>query len=164
MLASKLLINQVTDNDDIKKITDFLCSESGGHDYTINRREAEKDLKLKIRKPSENQYKIIKAIYDDISDELQLGETFDPAKINGEYAVRRALLESIEGGSDFYFTEGRISHLKIQNPNSEFNEALQNEIIFEGWRHDNHFINANTDEELLKGSKDDYVSTDEFQL
>ena len=40
MLAEKLLQNQVTNKETIKKIIAFLCSESGSHDYTINRRES----------------------------------------------------------------------------------------------------------------------------
>ena len=163
MLATKLLINQVTNNDDIRKITDFLCSESGGHDYTINRREAEKDLKLNIKKPTNKQYHIIKRIYDDISEELQLGITFDPNKINGEYAVRRGLLESVNGGSDYFLTEGRIIHLMLQNAPEGFNEALRNEIIFEGWRHDNK-VEESSVIDTEEGDTDVYESTNQFQL
>lgn len=163
MLASKLLKNQVTNTVDIKKITEFLCSDSGGHDYTINRREAETDLKLNIKKPTQGQYHLIKKIYDDISAELQLGNPFDPHKINGEYAVRRALLESVKGGSDYFISEGRIVHLKIQNVPGVVNTALQNEPIFEGWRHDN-LIEGSYDNVNGEGEKNEYESTDQFQL
>lgn len=60
MLAEKLLINQVTDSTKIKQIIDFLCSDSGSHDYTINRREAKNTLGLNIIKPDEELYKLIK--------------------------------------------------------------------------------------------------------
>ena len=133
MLAKRLLKNQVLSDDDIKKIVDFLCSESGSHDYTINRREASNDLKLKIIKPTPTQYSIIKSIYDDICDELQLNSPFNPARVNGEYSARRSLLESIEGGSDYFVTEGVIN--PISGPKGE--QLLHNKIIFEGWRHDN---------------------------
>lgn len=78
MLAEKLLINQITDPNKIKQIIAFLCSESGSHDYTINRREAKDNLGLNVIKPDDSLYAIIKAIYDDIGCELGFGETFDP--------------------------------------------------------------------------------------
>ena len=131
MLSKKLLVNQVTDEEIIKRITDFLCSDSGSHDYTINRREAENELGLNIKKPTERQYQIIKEIYDDISEELQLTQRFNPIEINGEYAARRSILESIEGGSDYFVTEGRCAHIKTPDGNV----SIENRIAFEGWRH-----------------------------
>mgnify|MGYP002624152997 CR=1 FL=1 len=131
MLAEKLLVNQVTDPQKIKNIISFLCSDSGSHDYTINRREAKDDLALKIEKPNTDQYKLIKRIYDDISDELLFNQAFNIGTINGAYSVRRCLLESIEGGSDYFVTEGQVLH--ITGPNGE--ELIQNRVLFEGWRH-----------------------------
>ena len=78
MLAEKLLTNQITDSSKIKDIISFLCSDSGSHDYTINRREAKNSLGLNIEKPDDEMYGIIKAIYDDISNELGFGVPFDP--------------------------------------------------------------------------------------
>lgn len=132
MLAKKLLKNQVQDKKSVRKIIDFLCSDSGSHDYTISRREAEKDLSLNVEKPSDEQYKIIKAIYDDISNELEFRRQFDPRKINGAYTVRRGLIESIGGGSDYFVTEGRIIPVVLNNGQ----KAINNQIVFEGWRHD----------------------------
>lgn len=164
MLAKKLLINQVTDEEDINKIIGFLCSDSGGHDYTINRREARNDLKLKVSHPTQEQYNIIKQIYDDIKDELQLGVRFDPREINGAYIVRRCLLESIVGGSDYYSTEGRIVHTTIPNVPVGFNETINNSITFDGWRHD---MKADSSRNCIQndGEKDGiYECTKEFQL
>lgn len=132
MMAEQLLQNQVTSPDKIKKITDFLCSESGSHDYTINRREAKNELGLNVVKPSEKQYKIIKAIYDDINDELMFSRPFSLADINGAYAVRRSILESVVGGADYFSTEGVV--IKGKLPDGQI--AIQNKINFEGWRHD----------------------------
>jgi hypothetical protein len=70
MLAEKLLVNQVSEQHQIQQIISFLCSDSGSHDYTINRREAKESLGLNVEKPSIEEYAIIKKIYDDISDEL----------------------------------------------------------------------------------------------
>ena len=160
MLAKRLLKNQVLNEEDIQKIVEFLCSESGSHDYTINRREASDDLKLKIIKPTPTQYDVIKSIYDDICEELQLNTPFNPARVNGEYSARRSLLESIDGGSDYFVTEGTI--IPISGPNGE--QLLHNRIIFEGWRHDNSVprdqtLSVSNGEEVTS-----YETSGEFQV
>lgn len=132
MMAEKLLQNQVTDPEKIKRIIDFLCSESGSHDYTINRREAKNELGLNITNPTNEQYSLIKQLYDDINEELLFSRPFSLAEINGAYSVRRCLLESISGGSDYFCTEGVV--VKGTMPDGQI--AIQNRINFEGWRHD----------------------------
>lgn len=87
MLAGKLLKNQVADDGKVSRIIDFLCSDSGSHDYTINRREAAEELELNVAKPTSTQYEIIKNLYDDFSQELGLGQIFDPKLIQGAFAV-----------------------------------------------------------------------------
>lgn len=139
MLAEKLLQNQVTNKETIKKITSFLCSESGSHDYTINRREAENDLGLKVLKPSKEQYKIIKDIYDDIEEELKFNLPFNLEKINGLYVSKRVLVESIYGGADYFSTEGECVHMHDGN---EQQIIQQNRIIFEGWKHEENNITS----------------------
>ena len=54
-LARKLLPRQVRDERKIDSIVDFLCADSGSHDYTIDRREA-LDLGLQVEKPSAELY------------------------------------------------------------------------------------------------------------
>lgn len=132
MMAEKLLQNQVTEPEKIKKIIDFLCSESGSHDYTINRREAQMELGLNIVKPSQEQYKLIKKVYDDINEELLFSKPFLITDINGAYAVRRCILESVIGGADYFSTEGVVVRGKMPDGQT----AIQNRINFEGWRHD----------------------------
>lgn len=131
MIASKLLKNQVSEQEKVSKIIDFLCSDSGSHDYTINRREAETELGLRIEKPSAKQYGIIKAIYDSFSNELGFGQVLDPQKMQGAYAVRRGFIESIDGGSDYFVTEGRNSLVATTN-----GPTIKAEKLFEGWRHE----------------------------
>ena len=46
-LARELLKTQVKDAAKTKRIIDFLCSESGSHDYTINRQEAKQSRLLR---------------------------------------------------------------------------------------------------------------------
>ena len=132
MLAEKLLQNQDIDRDKIKRIVDFLCSDSGSHDYTINRREAAEELGLVVKKPTKHQYDLIKELYNDISDELKLNCPFVVEEINGAYVARRCLLESIVGGSHYYVTEGVVS----RGTTPEGKVAVQNIVKFNGWRHD----------------------------
>ena len=132
MMAEALLKNQVTDPEKIKNIIAFLCSESGSHDYTINRREAKDGLGLNIVKPTSTQYEIIKRLYDDLNEELLFSKPFSLAEINGAYATRRCLLESVTGGSDFFVTEGAVVRGKL--PDGQI--TIQNRVNFEGWRHD----------------------------
>lgn len=132
MMAEQLIQNQVTDPDKIKKIIAFLCSESGSHDYTINRREAQNELGLNVKKPSPEQYELIKKLYDDINDELLFSKPFMLTEVNGAYTVRRCLLESVVGGSDYFSTEGVV--VRASMPDGQI--AIQNRVNFEGWRHD----------------------------
>lgn len=158
MMAEQLITNQVTDQEKVNRIIDFLCSESGSHDYTINRREAKDNLGLNIIRPTQKQYEIIWSIYKDFCDELQLRTPFRIADVNGAYAIRRGILESVCGGADFFSTEGEVSHGQL--PDGK--EAIRNKITFEGWRHDSF---ANRKEEVTEiGEGEMYESGTEFQL
>ncbi len=158
MMASKLLQNQVKDEEQLKRIIAFLCSESGSHDYTINRREAKSELGLNIINPSPQQYEIIKEIYDDINEELMFNSPFQLGEINGAYAVRRCLLESIEGGSDYFSTEGTVERGKI----ADGKLAIRNQINFEGWRHD---FSLSSNVKIVKdvNKEIEYERSDEYQ-
>ena len=107
-----------------------------------------------------NLNKTIKAIYDDLNEELQLGTTFNPLEINGAYAARRSLLESIYGGADYFVTEGVINRANGNNGEDLF----QNMIVFQGWRHDS----TKTEEQALRvGTEEgsvEYETSEEFQL
>lgn len=157
MMAEKLIQNQVTDTEKIKKIIAFLCSESGSHDYTINRREAKNELGLNVIKPTTEQYDLIKKLYDDINEELLFSKPFMLADINGAYAVRRCLLESVVGGSDYFSTEGVVSKATL----SDGQIALQNRVNYEGWRHERSFdimrvSNADGKEEIVYERSNEY--------
>ena len=132
MMAENLLQNQVTEPEKIKKIIDFLCIESGSHDYTINRREAKNELGLKIVNPTAFQYGLIKKVYDDMNEELLFSKPFLITEVNGAYAVRRCILESVVGGADYFSTEGVVVRGKMPDGQT----AIQNNINYEGWRHD----------------------------
>jgi hypothetical protein len=136
MLARKLLEVHFKGNTEaIEKITNFLCSDSWNHNYTINRKEAEISLGLNIEKPDDELYSILKSIYDDISNELQLRKHFNPAEILGVndqviYENKRAILESLAFGQYTFVTKGVIKKIKLENGQGI---QIQENRFFENW-------------------------------
>ncbi|WP_431163582.1 SDH family Clp fold serine proteinase [Flagellimonas beolgyonensis] len=152
MVARKLLQKQLgaDQQEKIDKIVSFLCSDSGSHDYAIYRNEARDELGLSIEKPNDEQYQIIKAVFEDIREELKLLEPFNPNLELGpnatkDYSCRRVLLESIEGGTDVYVTEGSLIK-NIQTINQQpgipaiTRTTIENQLNFEGWRHEEKIV------------------------
>jgi Serine dehydrogenase proteinase len=142
MLARKLIKSQVTDEATIEKVISFLCSESGSHDYTIHRREARNGLGLNIEKPDDKLYALAKRIYDDIVQELCLDTKFDIGNVLGgqpqaTYAARRALVDSVPGGTDIFVSEGIIAQRQIQIQPGVTQLAFEDQRTYEGWRHEN---------------------------
>lgn len=145
MLARRLLINQVTDVDKIDAIISFLCSDSGSHDYTINRREAKTNLGLKVINPDAETYKVIKQIYDDIRSELELNTPYDPRAILGsndslDYEFKRCIIESIEGGKHVFLSKGTLTKTLIQLQPNVSQISIQDNRTFEGWHRENETI------------------------
>lgn len=150
MVARKLLKKQIGDSADkqekIDKIISFLCSDSGSHDYAIYRNEARDELGLNIEKPNDNQYQIIKEIFDDIRDELKLLEPFNPAielggKPSVNYTCRRVLIESIDGGTHVFVTEGTLTQSVQSIPQPPplppiTRTAIETQKDFEGWKYE----------------------------
>jgi len=158
MLAEKLLSNQVADSEKMRDIIAFLCSDSGSHDYTINRREAKNTLGLNIEKPDDEMYQIIKSIYDDISNELGLNTPFDQVAIsqrnNGAYNVKRALIESLDGGNVTVITEDVIQQIKLPGaPGQPGQQVIQNTKTFEGWKHEPDVNNQAADADNILATK-----------
>lgn len=140
MLAERLLKNQVTDPDKVEKIISFLCSESGSHDYTINRREAKNNLGLKVEKPSPEFYNVIKSTYNSIKEELELNKPFNPNMYltfepTYDYCFKRVIIESLSGGSDCFISEGVLSKVSISTPNDIRQEGINDQRKYEGWKH-----------------------------
>lgn len=140
MLAEKLLRQHMDDGEKIRKIISVLCSESGSHDYTINRREAKNELFLPIEKPDDALYNLIKGLFSDIRAELQLDLQFDPKTILGDkpsaqYSFPRCLVESVTGGCHRYVSEGVVSKVAIQTQMGS-QEGINDQRRFEGWRHE----------------------------
>lgn len=138
MLAQKLLKYHTIDKANISKVVSFLCSDSGSHDYTIYRKEAKEELGLNVEKPTQELYDIIKSVYQDIESELELRSPFNPnvllaTKNPYPYSLRRALIESVSGGTDVFVSEGTLTKHSLPNGQT----ATQDSRTFEGWRHEN---------------------------
>lgn len=144
MLASKLLSHQKLEKEKENEIINFLSSESGSHDYTIHRTEASDILGLNIEKPNAELYTIIKNIFKDIQEELELLKPFDPKILLGssnniQYSFRRAIIESVEGGCDVFCSEGNLIKQNIPvNPQipQQQQAMIQDNRTFEGWKHE----------------------------
>jgi hypothetical protein len=147
MLAKKLLQNSIEEENKIDAIIAFLCSDSGSHDYTINRREAKDSLHLPIIKPSEEEYLILKKIYQDLQDELEVHTPFEPNIILAgnqqmSYSSKRVILESLYGGSHKWVSEGTLSKLSLPPPQAQGMPfaipvtGVNDQRNFEGWKHE----------------------------
>ncbi|MBN2589234.1 MAG: hypothetical protein JXA96_05200 [Sedimentisphaerales bacterium] len=139
MLAKKLMSNNQKKKKVVENILRFLCSESGSHDYTINRKEAKDGLKLPIEKPDDALYSKIIALYNDISDQLELLVPFDPQLILGQntqapYSFSRAIIESVPGRTDIFMTDGSLIAQQLQTPQG-IQKVISDNRTFEGWRH-----------------------------
>ena len=139
-LAEKLLPRQVEDREKIKSIIDFLCADSGSHDYTIGRREAA-DLGLNIEKPSDQLYRLLRKIHLSYASELKLLEPYTPqeylagtgANTPIPYTITRALVEGTVGGCYGFVSEGTLRRVQVPTTNGT-QEGVKDERTFEGWR------------------------------
>ncbi len=99
MLAKKLLGTHPSSKVECDSILQFLCSESGSHDYTITRQEARDALGLPVERPDDALYSTIRTLQQDFTKELELRSAYDPnlhlAGTNAApYAFKRALIEA----------------------------------------------------------------------
>ncbi len=135
MLGKRLLSKHIDNNERIENILAFLCSESGSHDYTIFRQEARDDLGLKVEHPSVELYDVIKKIQDDITNELDLTQIYNPlitmaGQRTIDYEFSRALIESTNGGSHRFISKGKLT--KFQQSDA-IAEEIRDDRTFEGW-------------------------------
>lgn len=145
MLARKLMKWHKLSPEQEDEIIKFLCSESGSHDYSIHRGEAVEHLGLHVEKPTMDFYKVIKAVYDDISKELEFENPYNPNILLNQqnpyhYTFRRGLIESLYNGTDVYVSEGDLSITKVGGMEPMGPMPVQNQLqdnrIFEGWKHE----------------------------
>ena len=139
MLGERLLSSHIESQGTRDKILNFLCSESGSHDYTINRREARENLCLPIETPSWEFYDLIKTLYNDIAKDLELSIPYDANSILGSkdeanYMFRRALIESLAGGEHTFMSEGVLNRQRVEIQQGVSGYAINDQRRFEGWR------------------------------
>ena len=137
-LARELLKGQVKDSQKMKKIIDFLCSESGSHDYAINRREA-KALGLNVEIPSDKLYELLKDWLASVREELELGVPFDSNSILGsnptaKYSCTRCLIESTAAPRNVFVSEGELKRVQFNHPQFGSQDAINDSRTFEGWK------------------------------
>ena len=142
MLGQRLIKRQLTDEAKVKKVLDFLCSESGSHDYTIYRQEARDELGLRVERPDDAQYSIIRDIHKSYVGAMHLGTPLNAeAALAGKpqvtYSHVRALIESTAGGSHRYVSEGSYTRQQVQVSPGISQNAISDSRTFEGWRHEN---------------------------
>ncbi len=139
MLGEQLLSKHMGDKEAIARILDFLCTESGSHDYTIGRREAREELGLPIETPSWEFYGTIKRFYDDVVTELELRKEHSPQELvsPGEkktYAFPRALIESVVFGSHIFVSEGVLTGTQVEIQPGIVLDACHDDRRRESWR------------------------------
>lgn len=84
-------------------------------------------------------YEIINKTYISIVDELELRKTLNPDSYLGSaatksYSIKRTLVESLDGGTDNFVSEGTFTRVNLP-PNPIPQNAIQDQRIFEGWKH-----------------------------
>lgn len=139
-LADKLIGRQISDQKTKQRLVDFLCANSGSHDYTINRREAA-ELGLSIDKPSTEFYQVLRSIHQSYVTELKLLEPYSQQGVVGAtpqgqavpYTEVRGLVESTSGGGYSFVSEGNLTKVPVQTQ-AGVQEGIQDERAFEGWR------------------------------
>lgn len=141
MLGRRLIKRQLTEEAKIDKVLDFLCSESGSHDYTIYRQEARDELGLNVVRPDDKQYDIIRRLHDDYFEEMQFGAPLSPESVLGSAATKnysyvRGAIESVKGGSHRFLSEGTYARQQIQIQPGITQNAVADSRTFEGWRHE----------------------------
>lgn len=141
-LAETLLTHHEFDNEAKGRVVDFLCSESGSHDRTINRREA-RALGLNIEVPSPELYDIVNALYEDLATDMELRSKFDPmtmlaGQAQATFSCQRVLIESAAGGSTQKLTKGSVRSVVQHQATGPGMQPIQLQgaevsVTFEGW-------------------------------
>ena len=138
MIARKLLMYQCCSKKQRNKIVNFLCSDSGSHDYTISFKEAQQ-LGLNVELVDDKLNTLINKWYELISDEMLLKTPYNPvlelAQTQSKtYEYIRVILDSITYGRERYVSKGTLQKIVYQTgvPNQQINDNR----IFEGWEKD----------------------------
>lgn len=128
MLAKKLLNLHFPKKKIIKRqrIVKFLCSDSGSHDYTINKTEATQ-LGLPIEYANAELNDLMCQLYKDLKLDLQLDSPYNPVKYLGSstskaYNFVRGVIESNFGHVHQFISKGTLSILSTPNGINKLND------------------------------------------
>jgi hypothetical protein len=141
-IATTLLKDKIKNRWHRKKTIKFLTVESGSHDYTIYRNEVKTKLGLPVETPNDELYDVIKKIFDDISEELELNNPFNPISLLNNQALnipqllRQALIEGNGSGSHVFLREVIYSKITVTDQLGMQQEVINEQVIFQGWRHE----------------------------
>ena len=140
MLGRRLIKRQLTDEARIEKVLDFLCSESGSHDYTIYRQEARDELGLKVERPTDALYALLRDLHRSYATEMKFGIPLSPETVlagnpQASYSHVRAAVESTVGGSHRFVSEGTYTRQQVQIAPGIMQPAVADSRTFEGWKH-----------------------------
>ena len=128
----------------INKIANFLCVDSGSHDYPIMRAEGI-ELGLPIIKPSFELNKYIETLHNMIVDDMQLRSNFNDIlgnDVTSKYTITRVIIESDFWGTEEFNTKGILKLLDNAGNQVSVNEngehsaigaSINSSIVFEGW-------------------------------
>ena len=141
MIAKKLLVYQNCSRKQKKVIINFLCSDSGSHDYAISYKEA-KSLGLNVEIANNSLNSLINEWYDMICDELQLSNPYNPllelAQLNSkDYNYKRVVLDSVDYGREQFVSKGTIQKIMLPiNQIGQPTQQINDNRTFEGWEKD----------------------------
>lgn len=118
-----------------KTIINFLCSDSGSHDYAINYKEA-KELGLNVELANESLNGLINEWYEIISGELELNNPYNPIFELAEsksktYKYIRVIMDSIKYGREQFVSKGLLQKTMMM-PGMPGQQISDNRS-FEGW-------------------------------
>jgi hypothetical protein len=131
-LAGDLIKVQVANPKAQKQIIQHLCSDSGSHDYTINRRRAV-EMGLNVAKPTSAEYSVLRDITKSYNSELKTFEPYSPQGLlagqqSQAYTLVRGLIESTDS-SYGYVSDGIVADTGQPPPGN-----IVDQRTFEGWR------------------------------
>lgn len=143
-LARQLLTMHRKDREKTQKIIATLTRELGSHDYPISRTEAHKLLGAQIAPDDPELEKLVWELYQDYSQELQLGVPFNPAvaleveKSKGktpplDIRLNLAMIETLSS-RDAFEQEMILSQVLAPGPTGPI-QALQQQVLDAGWKH-----------------------------
>lgn len=142
MLGQRLLSFHMADRAKKDAILDFLCSDSGSHDYTINGVEARNELNLPVEAPDPDFYIVIKELYDSFANQLKLREPLDLQLELGDaqsmqYEYPRGVIESTDAGAHTAVTAGVLTRHRVEVQPGIEAEGITDQRTFDGWRYQN---------------------------